>query len=166
MMNLKIRNFFIANLYGKFNRNGILSSNVNGIGLYGVDTAKVSENKDTLTNINAEVVTFEIKGVISSEVTDGYKYQIKTLDGRYLRINDDYSIEFNSEETYLKVMIGKEYTVDDETIFYPGRIVIFNLDETVYLNFYGAESSLLKDMFAGWNEIDKNAYMYLYSVFN
>lgn len=163
---LENKKFFISNLYGKFNRNGILSSKVNGIGLYGVDTAKISEDKDALTNINAEVVTFENKGVISNDVTDGYKYQIKTLDGKYLKINDDLAIEFTSEETYLKVMIGKEFTLDGETISYPGRIVISNLDETIYLNFYGAESSPLKDMFAGWNELDKNAYMYLYSLIN
>lgn len=158
------KKFFIANLYGKYNRNGILSSNPNNIGLYGIDTAKISEKKDVLTNVSAEVLTFENKGVISDDVTDGYKYQIKTLDGKYLKINDDLVIEFTSEEVYLKVMIGKEFTLDGETVSYPGRIVISNLAETVYLNFYGAESSPLKDMFAGWNELDKNAYMSLYSL--
>lgn len=74
---------------------------------------------------------------------------IKTLDGKYLRINDDYSIEFTNEETYLKVMIGKEFILDGEVVSYPGRIVISNLDETVYLNFYGAESITLK--------LDKNS---------
>ena len=74
---------------------------------------------------------------------------IKTLDGKYLRINDDYSIEFTNEETYLKVMIGKEFTLDGEVVSYPGRIVISNLDETVYLNFYGAKSITLK--------LDKNS---------
>lgn len=76
-------------------------------------------------------------------------YWIKTLDGKYLRINDDYSIEFTNEETYLKVMIGKEFILDGEVVSYPGRIVISNLDETVYLNFYEAESITLK--------LDKNS---------
>ena len=71
-------------------------------------------------------------------------YWIKTLDGKYLRINDDYSIEFTNEETYLKVMIGKEFILDGEVVSYPGRIIISNLDETVYLNFYGAKSITLK----------------------
>ena len=46
-------------------------------------------------------------------------------------------------------MIGKEFTLDGEVVSYPGRIVISNLDETVYLNFYGAKSITLK--------LDKNS---------
>lgn len=160
------KKFFIANVFGKFNRNGAISKDISGIGLYGIDTIIASQNKKIITNVSAEPIIFSNKTLISDTESDGYKYQIKSSDGKYLKINDDCSVEFTDVETYLKVIINMDLPNKESTdkTNYIGRVIISNLDETMYLNFYGAASSPVKNLFAGWNELDKNAFMNMYEI--
>ena len=95
--------------------------------------------------------------MVGDDVSDGYYYYLKTVGGEYLKINDDQSIELTNEPTMLKIKLG-----DLESR--SGQILIANQDESVYLNFYGAESGQGDDKFAGWTSVDENAYMALYRL--
>ncbi len=93
--------------------------------------------------------------MVSEDASDGYYYYLKTVGGEYLKINEDKSIQLTTEPTELKIKLG---TLESRS----GQILISNKDETVYLNFYGAASGEGDDKFAGWTEVDENAYTTLY----
>ncbi len=129
----------------------------NVVGLLGKDTATFSNDKSNIINKMAITFTFVDGSQVSDESTDGYYYYLKTTGGEYLKINDDKSVELTSEPTQLKIKI---VTLDSRS----GQILISSEDETVYLNFYGAASTQGDDKFAGWDELDENAYMSLYQL--
>lgn len=153
---LENNSFIIANTDGKYSVKGALSDIPIGIGLLGIETANFTSDNAMLTSISAIPLTFTNKTLIDG-TTDKYKYQIKNNENKYLKINSDKSIEFTNEETYLKVTINNDSD-------YSGKILISTLDDSVYLNFYGAASKPLDGKFAGWNTLDANAYMRLYKI--
>lgn len=143
--------FYITNTGGTYNVDGLLSSTVSGIGLLGTNTATFSSDKSTIVSTTGTKFTF----VNGEETTDGYLYEIKTIDGKYLTIGEsDYSVTLSDTAVSLKVSL-----VTDSS--YTGRIVISDSTGSMYLNFYGAENTA-DDKFAGWNQLDKNDYMILY----
>lgn len=154
--------YFIGNIGGKKNVNGLMSSivsqalnNVNG--LLGKGTAIFSNDKDTIKNDTGIPFIFENATLAGDDASDGYYYYLKTACGEYLKINDDKSIGLTKEPVQLKIKLG---TLESRS----GQVLISNKDETVYLNFYGAASNEGDDKFAGWTEVDDNAYMTLYKL--
>lgn len=151
--------FFIGHILGKKQVDGLLSSSISNTltttGLLGKGTATFSDDKSKIINKTATMFTFVDGTMVSDDASDGYYYYIKTLANQYLKINDDNTIELTEEPTQLKVKLG---TMSTRT----GHIVISNKNETMYLNFYGAESGQGDDKFAGWNTIDENSQMLLY----
>ena len=142
--------FYIANTGGAYSVDGVLSSTVSGIGLVGTNMATFSDDKSTIASTTGALFTFEN----GEETTDGYLYEIKTSDNKYLSINDDYSVTLSDTAVKCKVSIVSNSS-------YSGRVIISNSDGTMYLNFYGAANTA-DDKFAGWNEEDANDYMILY----
>ncbi len=150
--------YFIGNIGGIKNVDGLMSSIVSNTlgnveGLLGKNTATFSSDKNTVVNTMATPFTF-IKVDDSSD--SGY-YYLKTDGDEYLKINDDKSVSLSKEASYVKIKLGTLTTRS-------GQILISNKDETVYLNFYGAASGEGDDKFAGWDEVDDNAYMVLYKL--
>lgn len=129
--------------------------NVNG--LLGKGTAYFNQSKHTLTNFTG--ITFEF--VNGSQTDDGYLYEIKSSDGRYLRINSDNSIELTNEESKCLVKLVND-TSESSSKYNGSMIMIMNEEGNVYLNFYGSNSGSGDDKFAGWNELDLNAYISLF----
>ena len=162
LMELNNNTYFIGNIGGKKNVDGLMSAIVsntlkNVSGLLGKNTATFSSDKSRVINQTAVAFTFSDGAMVSDDASDGYYYYLKTVGGEYLKINDDQSIELTSEPTMLKIKLG-----DLESR--SGQILIANQDESVYLNFYGAESGQGDDKFAGWISVDENAYMALYRL--
>lgn len=158
LKDLNDSNWYIGSTSGSKNVYGIMSNKVsttlnNVEGLLGKDTAIFTDRLDSISNISGTRFQF----VNGEETTDGYLYQIKTSDGRYLKINDDKSVVLTEEETTCKVLLA----TDEE---YSGQINITNEAGTIYLNFYGGSSFDGDDKFAGWEELDRNTYMKMYKV--
>lgn len=152
--------YFIGNIGGKKNVDGLMSATIsytlkNVNGLLGKDTATFSNDKSNIINKTAIAFTFVDGSQVSDDNTSEYYYYLKTTGGEYLRINDDKSVELTTEPTQLRVKLG---TLESRS----GQVIISNKEETIYLNFYGAASNEGDDKFAGWTEIDDNAYMALY----
>ena len=150
--------WFIGSTVGVRKVYGIMSAEVsttldNVEGLLGKDTAYFTDNLNSITNIKGITLSFEN----GTPVEDGYLYQIKTPNGRYLKINDDKSVILTSEPTNCKVMLSTDSQ-------YSCQINITNESGTTYLNFYGGESADGDDKFAGWEELDTNAYIRMYKV--
>ncbi len=137
---------------------GVLSGEVstklnNTTGLVGKDTAFFNERTDVFTNYTGIAFSF----VNGKQTSDGYLYQLKTDDGKYLRINSDKSVELTEEESTCKIKLSSDSTTT-------GQVLITNEDESVYLNFYGSESGEGDDKFAGWSELDNNDYIKMYKL--
>ncbi len=143
--------YYIANTGGQYSVDGLLSSTVSGIGLVGTNTATFSSDKETIVSTTGVEFSF----VNGKETTDGYLYQLKTDDNKYLTIGaTDYTVTLSDTPVYLKVSLC---TVSG----YSGRIIISDETGAMYLNFYGAANTS-DDKFAGWNSLDLNDYMILY----
>lgn len=147
--------WYIGNISSSKSRRGVLSSvsstSSSVTGLVGKDTAFFNEKLTTISNFTGITFSF-VNGVVQDD--GSYLYQIKTNDGKYLKIGDDKSVSLVDEVTNCKVMLSTDSD-------YYGKILIANDSGTMYMNFYGSED-LHDNKFAGWNEIDKNAYMSLY----
>lgn len=162
LLELNNNTYFIGNIGGKKNVDGLMSAIVsntlkNVSGLLGKNTATFSSDKSRVINQTAVAFTFSDGTMVGDDASDGYYYYLKTVGGEYLKINDDQSIELTTEPTMLKIKLG-----DLESR--SGQILIANQEESVYLNFYGAESGEGDDKFAGWTSVDENAYMVLYRL--
>ena len=152
--------YFIGNVGGVKNVDGLMSGTISNTlknveGLLGKNTATFSSDKSNIINQTAITFTFTDGTMVSEDASDGYYYYLKTVGGEYLKINEDKSIQLTTEPTELKIKLG---TLESRS----GQILISNKDETVYLNFYGAASGEGDDKFAGWTEVDENAYTTLY----
>ena len=150
--------WYIGHIVGNKKVYGIMSGQVsttlnNVEGLLGKNTVSFSDDLSSITSINALALTFEN----GTPTTDGYLYQIRTSDGRYLKLNDDKSLTLTNEVTNCKVTLSTDSR-------YPGTINITNESGTIYLNFYGGESAEGDDKFAGWETLDTNAYMRMYKL--
>lgn len=133
---------------------GKVSTTLNNVdGLLGKDTANFTDGLASIDNISGIRFSF-VNGV---KIGEDYLYQIKTDDGRYLKINDDKSVILTEEESTCKVILSRDDT-------YQGQIHITNEDGTIYLNFYGGNSAEGDDKFAGWEEQDVNTYMQMYKA--
>lgn len=148
---LNNNSYYIGHTGGVKNVDGILSDILREKGLLGKGTAAFSEDKSEIVNSLGIELTF----INGKKLEDGYTYQLKTKTNKYLKINTDNSIELVEDPVTLKI---KQVTEEN----YTGRIIISNEEETEYLNFYGGASNEGDDRYAGWNEIDLNAYMVLY----
>ena len=142
--------YYIANTGGQYSVDGLLSSTVSGIGLVGTNTATFSSDKETIVSTTGVEFSF----VNGKETTDGYLYQLKTDDNKYLTIGTDYSVTLSDTPVYLKISLCTASG-------YSGRIIISDETGAMYLNFYGAANTS-DDKFAGWNSLDLNDYMILY----
>ena len=152
--------YFIGNIGGPKNVDGLMSGTISNTlknvqGLLGKNTATFSNDKSNIINKTAITFTFTDGTMVSDDISDGYYYYLKTVGGEYLKINEDKSIQLTTEPTKLKIKLG---TLESRS----GQVLISNQEETVYLNFYGAASGEGDDKFAGWTEIDENAYTTLY----
>ncbi len=145
--------YYITNTGGNYNVDGLVSSIVSGTGLVGTNTATFSDDKETILSTSGTLFSF----INGQETTDGYLYQVVTDDSKYLTIGaTDYTVTLSDTPVYLKVSL-----VTDSS--YTGRIIISDETGAMYLNFYGANNTS-DDKFAGWNELDKNDYMALYTA--
>jgi hypothetical protein len=142
--------YYIANTGGQYSVDGLLSSTVSGIGLVGTNTATFSSDKETIISTTGVEFNF----VNGKETTDGYLYQLKTDDNKYLTIGTDYTVTLSDTPVYLKISLCTASG-------YSGRIIISDETGAMYLNFYGAANTS-DDKFAGWNSLDLNDYMILY----
>ncbi len=144
--------YYIANTGGSYKVDGLLSSITSGIGLVGSNTTTFSDDKSTIISTTGTLFSF----VNGEETTDGYLYQIMTDDGKYLTIGaSDYSVTLSDTAVKLKVSLSTDSS-------YSGKITISDETGTMYLNFYGANNTS-DDKFAGWNALDMNDYMTLYT---
>ncbi len=144
--------YYIAHTGGVYSVDGLLTSTTSGIGLLGTNSATFTTDKLSIKNISGEEFSF----INGQKTNDGYLYQIVSEGGKYLTIGTDKTVSLSETPTNLKVKLC-------DNTSYTGRIIISNEDETMYLNFYGAENTS-DNKFAGWNKLDLNGYMVLYKA--
>lgn len=155
--------WYIGSIVSKKQVYGIMSDSVstklnNVNGLLGKNTAYFNERLNTINSFTGVTFSF-IDGV---EVDNGYLYKIRTDDGRYLRINSDNSVELTNEE--VNCLVGIVNDTSDDASKYEGMVMIMNESGSNYLNFYGSNSGSGDDKFAGWSELDVNAYISLFKA--